>query len=122
MDIRDYISLVRRWFWLIIIGVVTGGLVAFVASWAQTPYYRATATLLISEGGGGITNLDINALRASEVLALSYVERLGNLEVLEEAAGNLGLGIRVEELQENIDVRLVGQTQLVILCTPWVQK
>jgi non-specific protein-tyrosine kinase len=115
MDIRDYITLVRRWFWLILIGVIAGGLTAFVASWAQTPYYRATSTLLISEGGGGITNLDINALRASEVLALSYVERLSNLEVLEEAAHNLGLGINAQELQENVDVRLVGQTQLVNL-------
>ncbi len=115
MDIRDYITLIRRWFWLIIIGAITGGLVAFIVSWAQTPYYRATSTLLISEGGGGITNLDINALRASEVLALSYVERLGNLEVLEQAANNLGLVIGVEELPENVDVRLVGQTQLVIL-------
>ena len=114
MEIREYIQLLRRWWWLIVLGVLVGGLAAYGFSTLQEPVYRATSTLLVSEGDVAQSN-DFSGLQTSQRLAESYVERLKNREVLATAITNLGLTMDPAHLEENMQVNLVGQTQLIEL-------
>ncbi|MEM7111869.1 MAG: polysaccharide biosynthesis tyrosine autokinase [Chloroflexota bacterium] len=115
MEIRQYFFIIQRWLWLIILGAILAGTTTFLVNQAQEPVYRATSKLLINEGNGSGGRDEYTALLTSERLALSYVERLKNREVLQEVIDNLALNMTVNRLGRSIQVTLIGQTQLVAL-------
>lgn len=112
MELRMYLDVLRRWAWLIIVGCIIAGLSAYYISKNQEPVYRATAQLLVLEGNTNV-NTEYNALLMSERLASSYVERLISYDVLSEAIEKLNLNLDPNQLAENIEVQLVGNTQLI---------
>ena len=115
MEIRQYFFIIQRWLWLIVLGAILAGATTFLVNQAQEPIYQATSKLLINEGNGGGGRDEYTALLTSERLALSYVERLKNREVLQEVIDNLSLNMTVTDLSETLGVTLIGQTQLVAL-------
>ena len=42
MELKDYLSLVRRWAWLLAAGLVLGALGGLLGSIFQTPVYQAS--------------------------------------------------------------------------------
>ena len=114
MELRMYLVILSRWAWLIIVGCIVAGLSAFYFSKAQDPVYRASAQLLVLEGNANIDN-EYSSLLLSERLASSYVERLPSYDVLAEALENLQLEMDPNVLVEDIQVQLVGNTQLISL-------
>lgn len=114
MEIRETLHLLRHWWWMIVLGVVVGSAGAYGFSNLQKPVFRATATLLVSQGDVAQSN-DLGGLQTSERLAQSYVERLKNYEVLDAALDNVGLRMDPSDLVENMQVRLVDNTQLIRL-------
>lgn len=115
MEIREYIQFARRWWWLVLLGAVIAGAAGYLYYGSQEPVYRATATLLVNEGDVVATD-NVSGLQASERLAESYVERLQrNDEVLALAISNLGLSLTPQQLKRRMQVRVVGNTQLIEL-------
>jgi capsular exopolysaccharide synthesis family protein len=114
MELRQYLGILRKWAWLIILGTLLAGGTAFVVSKAMTPIYRASATLLVSEAGND-TITDYTSIMTSERLAKTYGELLEKRPVLEEVISNLGLDLETDDLAEQIEVELVGDTQLIVL-------
>lgn len=114
MELRQYVYLIWRWSWLIILGAMIAGTAAYYFNSSQAPIYRATSTLLVIEGNSGIETV-YNSLLTSEQLAQFYAERLKNYEVLDEAAQNLNLELSPEDLAEQVQVQLVNNTQLINL-------
>jgi len=90
-----------------------GGGIAFVVSQNQTPIYRASATLMISEASGPMT--DYTSILTSERLARTYSELLKKRPVLEEVISNLGLALELADFAGGIVVTLVRDTQLIEL-------
>jgi capsular exopolysaccharide synthesis family protein len=113
MEIRQYFLLLTKWFWLILLGTTVAGVSAYLYSSRQAPVYRATAILLVSEGGTAADSF--NAIRTGEMLASSYAERLTNYEVLAEVIDNLGLQMDPNRLRANIHVNLIRSTHLIAL-------
>ncbi len=116
-DIRQYIALLRRWLWLIVLASLLAAGAAFVAGRLATPVYEASSTLLISKGqkAGGT---DYNDLLMSERLAKTYAEMLRGQPVLAEVAARLGLPASAEALQalvRAVTVEPVRITQLIRL-------
>ena len=73
VDLRKYLHLLLRWWWLVIlIGLVTGGL-GYIISKYMTPYYSATSTVLVNESPGTQTT-DYSSVMMSERLAKTYAE------------------------------------------------
>lgn len=114
MELRQYLFLVWRWLWLIVLGTAVAGTVAFSVSRSQDPVYRATATLLVIEGSDAIDTA-YNSILTSERLASSYTQRLKNYEVLSEALNNLQIEMSAVDLAKNVQVQLLGSTQLISL-------
>lgn len=113
-EIQHYILLLRRWWWIILLGGVLAGITAFFVSRSQDRVYEATSILLISEGTGGTSN-DFSSLQYSERLAQSYVQRLTNYEVLTQAIQNLNVPRDPNNLQRNVRVSLISNSQLISL-------
>ena len=112
MEITEYIHLLRRWLWVVLFGAVAAGVAAYFISEAQEPVYRATAILLIAEGA---PVSDRNSIQLSEDLAQSYIKRLTNYEVLQQAIANAGATISPEKLGGLVTVQRLNDSQLIAL-------
>lgn len=113
MELRQYLMLVWKWAWLIVLcAVLAAGAAYFVSS--RQPYtYQATATLLINQAS--TTTQDYNALVAGERLARTYAQLMIKRPVMEETIRELGLNMSPDSLAANVKVNLVRDTQLVTL-------
>lgn len=112
MEIRQYLYLLRRWLWLILLVAIVAGSTTYFVSRTQQPVYRATSTLLIVEDNSSRDNA-YNTLLTSERLASSYAERLTNFYVLQTAIDSLDIDLTPTELEEILFVDTVGQTNLL---------
>ncbi|MFN2220521.1 MAG: Wzz/FepE/Etk N-terminal domain-containing protein, partial [Anaerolineae bacterium] len=75
MELRQYWHLLRRWLWLIVLGALVGGSLAYVVGRNTKPVYEANTTLLIAPGSA--QSLDsYSTLIASERLARTYAQLL----------------------------------------------
>lgn len=83
MDLRQYWNLLRRWLWLVVLGALIGGSLAYVVGRNTRPVYEASTTLLIAPGSA--QSLDsYSTLIASERLARTYAQLLTSSPVIEE--------------------------------------
>jgi len=88
MELRDYWFLLRKWFWLVILGALLAGGLAFVVSRNMTPVYQASTTLLVTPGSTQALD-NYSSLIASERLAQTYAELLRSGPVLQETQRRL---------------------------------
>lgn len=112
MDFRQYLALLRRWWWLLAISVLAGGAVAYGVSTLITPTYRATATLLVAQQQTpGVVLL--NDLQASERLANTFSRLVTLRPVLERASVDSQLEIDADALNGIVSVHNPRSTQLL---------
>ncbi len=111
MEIHDLIRVVTRRWWLLVAGTVLAIALSYVALrfLAPWPRYQAASTVLI----GGSSELDWSALQLGRDLAPTYAEWTRRRPVLQGAIDALGLDMTFEELQGQVDVRSVRDTQLM---------
>jgi len=51
MELREYVTIIRRWLWLIVLGAVLAGGTALVVSRQMTPIYEAKASVVVIRTG-----------------------------------------------------------------------
>ena len=112
MEINQYLNLLRRWFWVVLLGALIAGAAAYYWNSSQEPVYQATAILLIREGT--VIN-DRSSLQYSEDLAQSYIKRLTNYEVLQQSITNVEGAISPDHLGRQIQVQPINNSQLIAL-------
>ena len=113
MELREYIAIGIRWLWLIILAAFLAGASAYFWSKAQSPVYRAESILIVDTGLN--SGSELQSLYTGARLAHSYVERLTNQEVLEDAVTNLGLAIDPKSLRSGVSVSIIQDTELIQL-------
>jgi capsular exopolysaccharide synthesis family protein len=114
MELRQYWSILRRWFWLVTGVTVVGGLAAFFISWRTEPIYRSTVTLRIDPSSSRLTN-EYAGLLVAEQLAGTYSQQIKMRPVMEAALQELSLQERLgpTELASRVSVAAVRDTQLI---------
>lgn len=112
IDLRKYINLLFRWWWLIIlIGLITGG-VGYLISNYMTPYYSSTSTVLVNQSPATQTT-DYSSVMMSERLAKTYAELMVKGSVLQQVIEELDLQLTEDDLTEMIEVKSIINTQLI---------
>ncbi len=116
MEIRHYFALLWRWAWLIVLGIVLAGGLAYVVSRNTTPVYQATAVYLLDRAPSGSGNEYAQSLYEQK-LAQSYVRMVNTRPVREETITRLGIG---EELGEGrltgmVSISAVPETNLITI-------
>jgi len=117
MDLRSYFSIIRKWFWLVILCAVLAGTAAFFYSRQQTPIYQSTATVFINQARSSTGNSDYTDIITSERIARTYAAMLQDWPTLDQAAIALGYPGGLAELRRayalSVTVTPVRDTQLV---------
>ncbi len=115
MEIKQYLALIRRWSWLIVLSVVISGSVAFLVSKNTTSVYRAQARFLINEAPGARGGNEYSQILTAQRLAQTYVQIITTNQVMEETIRRLGLPFSPEELKGKISVNAPQETQILIV-------
>jgi succinoglycan biosynthesis transport protein ExoP len=112
MELSDLVYVIKRRWWILVLGAVLAMVAGYAAMRYLTPWprYQATATVLV---GSSDDELDFATLQLGRDLAPTYVEWTKRRPVLQGAIDALGLDTPYEELQGRIDVRAVRDTQLM---------
>jgi len=115
MDLKQYLLILRRWLWLIVVCTLLAAVSAYVVSARKPPVYRATATLLVRQTpAAGMS--EYSAVLMSDRLARTYAQMLSEEPVLEAVIAGLDLEERTAgDLANNMSVDLVRDTQLIRL-------
>lgn len=112
VELRWIFKVARRWAWLVIVCGLLALAVALFVTARIPPVYEATTTLIMAPAEQTITS-DLNSLMAGEKLALTYVEMLKGLSILQTAISRLGLKEDPADLAKRVRIESVADTQLV---------
>lgn len=112
MELRHYISLARKWLWLVILGGILGAGSAYIYSRMSTPIYQSTITLMISQGVG--VAQDYSSLLASQRAATTYMEQIKSPALLRQVYKELGITADEDDkLPVTISTQIVRDTSLI---------
>lgn len=110
--LRRYLTLFRRWFWLLGLCALVAALGALLVSKLQPPTYRATALLIVDQSAPG---QDVyTGLLASDQLVATYEHLITQPVVLQRAVQSVG-GISAAQLAQHVSVNDQPATQIIEL-------
>ncbi|MFO7536622.1 MAG: polysaccharide biosynthesis tyrosine autokinase [Chloroflexota bacterium] len=116
MEIKQYLAILRRWAWLIILGAIVSGTTAYIISSNQDPIYRATARYLIDEAPGSTIGNEYSQILFAQRLAQTYVQVMTTTPILQETAARLNLPPNVaRQLGGMISVSAPPDTQILVI-------
>jgi capsular exopolysaccharide synthesis family protein len=118
MELKLIGQMIRRWSWLLVIGILIGGGVGYAISLYQVPEYDAETKVLVMEPmQENVTNG--SALNDKE-MARTYVELLFTQPVIEATGQKVGSPIRPSQI-EAVQVRDTGLLEITVRDTDPVQ-
>ena len=112
--IKQYLGIVLRWAWLLVLATVVASGVAFIAIKRQPTLYVASSRLIVGPGIEGI-NPDVNALRAAAQLMRTYAEFATSQPVLIKVISDLHLPLTTDLLATQIKVNADETTLLLTI-------
>jgi len=107
MQPRQYLQFVRRWAWLVVVGLVIGGGIGWGYSLSQTPVYQARTKVLVMRAPES-TLTDI-FFQNDQQLAQTFTELLVTRPVLEATSTELGYRV----FSSQVRVQRVKDAQLI---------
>jgi succinoglycan biosynthesis transport protein ExoP len=112
MGLTEYGKIIRRWWWLPILGGLLFGVAGYRLSARQQPEYQASARLLVNQVQTPGPS-SYNDLLTSEKLATTYTQLLQSPSLLDETVKQVGLPITAETLKQRTSINVVRATQLI---------
>jgi polysaccharide biosynthesis transport protein len=91
IDLKKYWLLLKRWIWLLILGLLLGAGAGYLASRLQTPVYAATTKVMIARGSVADQSLDVYSNYYLNELTQTYLELLKTETVITNASKRLGI-------------------------------
>jgi len=112
VELRQTIAIVRRWWWLVVLGAVAGAAIGYGVSRTRPPVYEAYTTLIVGQSIQS-TQLDTRDIQASERLAQTYASIAQRQAVLQKVVETLNLSSSWRNLQSRVQAKLLEGTQLL---------
>ncbi|MEP7355644.1 MAG: Wzz/FepE/Etk N-terminal domain-containing protein [Anaerolineales bacterium] len=114
MELLQYINIIRKWIWLIILATVLAAGSSLIASLLAVPVYRTTTTLIVSQI---IENPNPNSgdIFASQQLAQTYVQLATKEPILNATVRSLGLRQDWTSLRNQVSAFPIQGTQLMAI-------
>ncbi len=106
MEISYYLSIARRWAWLLILGLVLGIVGGYGVAKLQTPIYQAStrviasrASLQAASSGGGSTSGSDFYYISDQQLMQTYIELLKSSSIFDNVSQSLGYPVFPGQVQ-----------------------
>ncbi len=112
MELRPFLDVIRKWFWLIVLATVLAAGSSLIASLLAVPVYKTTTTIIVSQVIDS-RNPDPNQIFASQQLAQTYVQLVTREPILSATVEALGLNQNWQSLRGQISATPVQGTQLL---------
>lgn len=96
MEIKYYFSMVRRWAWLLALGLVLGAAGGYLGSIYQLPIYQATTRILVLRASQQDKNAD--TYLSDQQLVQTYIQLLMTRPVLDGTRDLLGYTVESQQL------------------------
>jgi succinoglycan biosynthesis transport protein ExoP len=97
LEFATYISIARRWWWTLLVSTWVAGLAGFILGSQIPPTYESRVRVLV-----GPVNADLNTIRASGSLVLTYAELAVSRPLIESTITELGLNLDPSVLRQQI--------------------
>ncbi len=107
MDLLNYLRVLQRWVWLLIICVIIGAGVAYFISSSQTPIYETSVRFWVTTGN---STYSAGNLTGSE-LANTYIQMLTTPKILQQVQNQIGNDIVINP--DNITAENVSGTRFI---------
>ncbi len=112
MELIHYIGVIRRRWWLFLLGPLVAGVVAYAVSESQTDVYQAESTLLVNHTEtAGVLKLD--DVLASERLTTTYADLITQRPILDSVISELSLNFSEDTLRSKVTVDAVVDARLI---------
>ena len=111
MELNQYLSMVRRWSWLLILGLILGLMIGLGVSFLQTPVYEANTRVIVSRSTLQADSNNFFFISDQQVTR-TYIELLNTSSVFDAASEKLGYDVnpgQVKALQVT-DTRIIRIT------------
>ena len=112
MELRQYVMIVWKRWWLIALTTVLAGVAAFVITSMQPSVYRATLTLEIDRGASPDED-PYNLLRSAEAIAETYTLQIASGPALSEAIARLNLAMSEQNVAKLITVSQLRSSSMI---------
>jgi tyrosine-protein kinase len=121
-EVREYLRVLRRRKWLVIVPTVVAVLVALALSLMATPVYRASMQVLVqapdqtSSAGAGANNKDLGTLSTDKTIVTSDEVVSNAIASLSEApVNNAGQPMTAQQLAKYISVTVPSDTNVLTI-------
>ncbi|MFB0534689.1 MAG: polysaccharide biosynthesis tyrosine autokinase, partial [Anaerolineae bacterium] len=112
MELREYLTVIRKWWWLIVLCTVLAAGASLMMGRSTPPIYRASTTLMVGQFIQD-PNPNTQDIWTSERLAQTYVEMVRRQPILQATVKTLGLDMDWKALRGHVSANLVENTQLM---------
>ena len=109
MELKLVLQLIRRWAWLLTIGVLVGGGIGYIISIYTTPEYTARVKILVMEPVRTTSTSTSATFKANKEMADTYLELLFTQPILDATSQKVGGPIRANQIR----AERVGETGLL---------
>lgn len=111
MEITQYLSIVRRWAWLLILGPVLGAAIGLGISLLQTPVYQTDTRVIVSRASLQADSPNFIFISDQQVTK-TYIELLNTSSVFDAASQKLGTTVNPGQVraQQVEDTRIIRIT------------
>lgn len=110
MELQRYLTIVRRWIWLLVLGVVLGALGGLIASSSQTPIYQASTRFVILRAAQS-TASDYYSYLDSQQLIKTYIQLLTTADLMNAVSEQIGSPVEAKQANAS----QIQDTQFVLL-------
>lgn len=118
MELKEYMYIIRKRIWLIVVIVVIACVGAGIKTFLTTPLYNAEAKLIVNQAFDrqGTTMLDLNSIQTNIMVINSYTEIIKSSAILDEVLKAYpDLGFTTEQLASMITVSSANESQVMNL-------
>lgn len=112
MELRDILSIARRWWWLLIIGTLLPMGISYYVTSGQPAYYQAKATIMVGTTLES-TSPDPMAMSTSTSLARAYAELVRRRPITQAVIEKLGLARSPSGLAKQVTTAVLPDAQLL---------
>jgi non-specific protein-tyrosine kinase len=114
MEIWQYLKGLLRWWWLILLSTTLAGVASYIASMQMPRIYQTTTTLMVGQVLQQ-ANPNFSDFTLTGQLAVSYAQMARRQPVLQATIDSLGLEMSWQDLENNMNVYPIPQTQLLAI-------